>query len=327
MTQEKFERILKVIGIPVVFALTLRYLFDIDEWQSLWGIMTITFFISLPYIVGVLTIYLSNIENVKSLRYRILYPWISIFAFFAITMLFSIEGWACWTMILPIFLLFSSLGGITAGYFKIKKSKHPNNMHLSVAIILPLFLSPIEKTIEEIPGFYRAYTFIDINSTSDKIWSNVTRVNTISKEEDRGSLTNFLQIPRPVKAELDYEGVGAKREAVFEGGLIFNETVLKYDHESFMSFSIAANTYEIPSTTFDEHILIGGEFFDVLEGEYKLERKENGSYRLHLTSEFKLTTTFNFYASIWGLWIMKDIQKNILKVIKKRSEDNYSTTN
>lgn len=320
MTQEKFERILKVIGVPVVFALTLRYLFDTDEWQSLWGIMTITFFASLPYVVGVLTIYLSNLANVKSLRYRIFYPWKPILVFFAITMIFSIEGWACWTMILPIFLFFSSLGGITAGYFKIKKSKHPNNLHLSLAIILPLFIGPVEKMIGEIPGFYEAYTYIDIDSTSDKIWSNVTRVSDIAEEEDQGTLTNFLQIPRPIKAELDYEGVGAKREAIFEGGLVFDETVLKYEHESLMTFSITANTFEIPATTFDKHILIGGDFFDVLEGTYKLERKESGLYRLHLTSEFKLTTTFNFYASIWGLWIMKDIQKNILKVIKKRSE-------
>lgn len=321
MTQERFGRILKIIGIPVLVALALRYLFDIRGWETLWGLMTLTFFASLPYIVGVLTIYLSRTEKVKGLAYRIFFPWVPIFVFFIITLIFSIEGWACWAMILPIFLFFASLGGITAGHFKLRTSKQTNNLHLSLAVLLPFFVGPVEKAIGEIPGFYKAYTYVDIEASKERIWSNVTRVSEIMESEDQGQLTNFLQIPRPIEAELDYEGVGARRKAIFDGGLVFDETVLKYEHQKMMSFSIEANTYEIPSTTFDEHILIGGEFFDVLEGTYELEMLGNNKYRLHLYSEFKLTTTFNFYASIWGQWIMKDIQSNILKVIKKRSEN------
>ncbi len=321
MTMEKTIRILTVIGIPVVAGLLIRFLFDVDEWSSLWRLMTITFFVSLPYVVGALTIYLSDIDKVKGLRYRIFYPWIPIVVFFVLTLILSIEGWACWIMILPIFLFFSSLGGVTAGYFKLKKTRQTNNLHLSLAILLPFFIGPLENVIGEIPGFYKAYTFIDIEAPKDKIWSNVTSVKEIKETEDQGQLTNFLQIPRPIRAELDFEGIGAKREAIFDGGLVFDETVLKYEHERMMTFSIRPNTYEIPSTTFDEHILIGGEFFDVLEGTYELEQIGQNKYRLHLFSEFKLTTTFNFYASFWGQWIMSDIQENILKVIKKRSEN------
>ena len=142
----------------------------------------------------------------------------------------------------------------------------------------------------------------------------------IKDAEDQGTVTRFLQIPRPVRAALDFEGVGAKREAIFEGGLIFDEKVSAYEHQKSMRFSIQANTYNIPSTTFDEHVLIGGEYFDVLQGEYILEEVAPGHFRLHLQSEFKLNTTFNFYASFWGRWIMKDIQQNILDIIKSRSE-------
>lgn len=320
MTKEKIVKALKIIGIPVLFALILRFVFDIDTWDSLWELMTLTFFITLPYVVGVLTIYCSDIDKVKRLSYRILFPWISIFAFLVVTLALALEGWACWIMILPLFLIFSSLGGLTAGYFKLKKARKANTFHLSFAVLLPFVIGPIEGAMETIPALYKAATYIDIEASAGKIWSNVTRVREIETDEDRAQLTSFLQIPRPIKAELDYEGVGAKREAIFEGGLVFDETVLEYEHQKRMKFSIRPNTHEIPSTTFDDHILIGGEFFDVLEGAYELEELEAGKYRLHLYSEFKLTTTFNFYASVWGRWIMKDIQENILKVIKKRSE-------
>jgi hypothetical protein len=320
MTNQQIKTTIAAIGIPVIVALGLRYVFDVDTWDYLWGIMTLTFFIMLPYLVGALAIYLAKEQNIKSLGFRIMFPWIPIFVFCAITMALSIEGWACWIMILPIFMFFATLGGLTAGYLRLNRSRRTNNLHLSLAILLPFFLGPVEKMIGEIPGFYKAYNYIDIEASKEKIWNNVTRVKGIRKNEDQGRLTNFLQIPRPIKAELDFEGVGARREAIFDGGLIFDETVLKYEHQKLMKFSIKANTFEIPSTTFDEHILIGGEFFDVLEGTYELEELGTNRYRLHLYSTFRLTTTFNFYASIWGLWIMEDIQGNILKVIKKRSE-------
>jgi hypothetical protein len=48
----------------------------------------------------------------------------------------------------------------------------------------------------------------------------------------------------------------------------------------------------------------------------------NDTYRLHLYSHFKLSTHFNFYASWWARWIMKDIQQNILQIEKQRAEKN-----
>jgi len=316
---EKSKHWARVIGIPIMVAFAIRFLFDVNSWQGLWSVMTITFFISLPYLVGVLTIYLSNKERVESWGYSVFTPWIPIFVFLLLTMLLAIEGWACWIMILPLFLLFASLGGLTGRYFKRRKSRNSNRLHISLAVLLPFCISPIEQAIGQIPGFYKAYTFIDIEADPAIIWSNVTRVRQIEPSEDSRSLNRFLQIPRPLRAELDFEGVGAKREAIFEGGLIFDEKVISYDHLRHMKFSIRANTYNIPSTTFDEHVLIGGEFFDVLEGTYDLEKLSEGKYRLHLYSEFKMTTSFNFYASVWGKWIMEDIQQNILKVIKDRS--------
>jgi hypothetical protein len=38
---------------------------------------------------------------------------------------------------------------------------------------------------------------------------------------------------------------------------------------------------------------------------------------------FKLTTSFNFYASWWAGWIMKDVQENILQIIKERAEHTH----
>lgn len=318
MGNKSLKKILIAIGIPTAYAVFLRLFFGISTWGDLFSVMSVTFLFLSPFIVGTLTVFLSPKERAASIIYRIFAPWIPIALFFFITLALSIEGWACWLMILPAFLIAASIGGVIGGYMKTRKVN--NRLSISVLVLLPLFISPIESLIDSIPGTYEAYTCIDINAPAGKIWDNVTRVKEISEQEDNGVLNNLLGFPRPVKAELNFEGVGAYREAIFTKGLVFHETVTEYKDNEKMVFTIKAYPYEIPSTTMDEHVVIGGDYFDVLNGSYELEKIGNQKYRLHLYSHFKMNTTFNFYAGLWGKWIMKDIQNNILLVEKRRAE-------
>lgn len=319
MVNPKLLTLLKVIAIPTAYAIILRLIFGVSTWKELFFVMSLSFLFCLPTAVGALAIYFSNVEQVRKLWYRVFMPWIPVFVFLIITLAVALEGWACWLMVLPLFLIAASLGGLLGGYFKMKKQSA--NLSISVLVLLPLFMSPIEAMVGSIPGTYQAYTFIDINAPADVIWSNVTRVREINEAQDKGWLTRTLGFPRPVKAELNYEGVGAYREAIFTNGLVFHETVSEYIHQQKMVFSIKAYPHEIPSTTMDEHVVIGGAYFDVLNGTYELEKLTDTTHRLHLYSHFELNTTFNFYASWWARWIMKDIQNNILQVEKQRAEE------
>lgn len=53
-----------------------------------------------------------------------------------------------------------------------------------------------------------------------------------------------------------------------------------------MSFTIRALPHEIPLTTMDEHLVIGGKYFDVLNGTHELEQLNQQRYRLYLWSNF-----------------------------------------
>lgn len=121
MDKQKLITTLKIIAIPTIYALLLRLLFGVSTWSGLFNMMSKTFLFLLPSIIGALTVYFSSEEKVKRISYRIFTPWLPIFAFFLITLLFAIEGWPCLLMILPIFLIAASLGGLIGGYFKLKK--------------------------------------------------------------------------------------------------------------------------------------------------------------------------------------------------------------
>lgn len=307
-----------ILAIPTVYALVIRFFFGVKGWEEVFNMMSKTFLFLLPTIVGALTVYFSKIERVRKVSYRIVAPWGPIMIFFVFTLITAIEGWPCLLMILPIFLIAASIGGLLGGFLKIRQ--HDGKVYLSLICLLPFVIAPIESAMGPELREYKAYTYIDIEAPAEKIWGHVTRVSEISPEQDSGVITKLLDFPRPVKAELDFEGVGAYREAIFTNGLVFHEAVTEYEHQKLMGFTIKAHPHEIPLTTMDEHLVVGGKYFDVLNGVYELEKMEENRYRLHLYSRFKLNTTFNFYASWWALAIMKDIQNNILKVQKFRSE-------
>ncbi|NLR64492.1 hypothetical protein HGH92_09270 [Chitinophaga varians] len=308
-----------VVVIPLVFALFMYAWFN-KASDGFFVVMGLAFLVGIPLGVGVLTIYLSPREKVKSLTYRVMMPWVPLLFFFLITLLFAWEGWACWLMAAPLFMVASSIGGLSAAHYKLKDKNKQERRYVSLIVLLPLVISPIEQMIAKIPGQYKAYTYIDIHASKENIWKNVTRVGEIAATQDKGWLTRTLGFPRPIRAELNYEGVGAFRKAIFDKGLVFDEKVTAYSHQRSMSFTIHADPYNIPSTTMDEHVVIGGQYFDVLNGTYELEPLSDGTCRLHLYSHFRLNTTFNFYASWWASWIMKDIQNNILQVIRQRAE-------
>ena len=115
------KKILITIGIPTIYAIILRLAFGVKDWNALFSVMSVTFLFLLPTIVGALTVYLSDKSKVEKLSYRIFAPWIPIISFLIITISFAIEGWACWLMILPVFLVEASIGGIIGGYLKLKR--------------------------------------------------------------------------------------------------------------------------------------------------------------------------------------------------------------
>ncbi|HEV3414434.1 MAG TPA: hypothetical protein VG101_18265 [Puia sp.] len=317
---QKAKTAVIIIAFPAGYALLMRVIFGLDIIKDFVKVMSITFFLAVPFVIGFLTVIVSPRQDAAKKKYAALAPWVPIGVFFFVTVALAIEGLACWIMILPVFLAFATFGGLFARYLVIRRKKRPNNLQVSMVMLLPFVLAPCETLLPNLPARYEAYTYADIHAPAARIWANVVRVRTIPEQADHGTLTRFLGFPRPIRAELDYAGVGGSRQAIFSKDLVFKEVVLEYADQKKMRFSITANPHDIPSTTMDKHVVIGGDYFDVLDGTYQLERLNDSACRLQLYSHFTLKTTFNFYAALWARWIMKDIQNNILQVIQTRCE-------
>lgn len=282
--------------------------------------MTIAFLVFVPLAMGYLSVnrYLvaTPLEDVAWYKWLFL-PWASVLLTMLVSVLVRWEGAICLIFAGPIMLLFSLLGGIAARLTWGKMNKRSPGV-LS-AFALPLFLLVVEAHIPNPNQVRTVDTHILIHAPASVVWDNIKSVRAIETAELPHSWVGRLGFPRPVAATLSRDGVGGVRQAGFTGGLLFTETVNQWYPEHDLRFSIHANTQSIPKSTLDEHVTIGGAFFDVLDGEYQLEQQPEGIL-LHLSSAERLSTHFNPYAGIWTDAVMRSIQEQILIVIRNRCE-------
>ncbi len=307
----------------LTYALATRVIFGLDlEWidfgpaANAVSVMTFAFVFVVPFAAGFVTGYVSKTGT--PMWYYLFAPWVTILLLLFFSFIFELEGLICIVIISPAFLLMGTLGGLTA-YSVRRQSRRTNTFVLCPVVLLPFLTLPVENNIEKERETVEVRTSIMINSDEKEVWDNIVRVYEIEQQENDNTMFLMMGFPRPIKAELDKEGIGGVRIAEFDRGLYFTETVTQWDPMKSFTFSIEADPNSIPLTALDEHVTVGSEYFDVLEGKYELE-PVNGGVMLHLSSKFTMSTSFNFYSRIWCEAIMADIQDNILNVIKRRCE-------
>jgi hypothetical protein len=210
------------------------------------------------------------------------------------------------------------MGGLIAGVWG--RLRKPSNLTLTCVAILPFLLAPVEAHLTAPSSTRTVANEIRIHALPQTIWQNIERVPTIAPSELGTTWTHRIGFPRPIEATLSYEGIGGVRHASFERGLLFIETITAWEPQRRIAFTIKADSAHIPTTTLDEHVTIGGRYFDVLDGEYTLEPLANGDTMLHLVSHQRLSTDFNGYAGLWTDAVMQNLQNSILEVIQHRCE-------
>jgi hypothetical protein len=284
---------------------------------ALWT-MSLGFLALVPLAMGYVTVdrYLRRASAEVSWYEWLFLPWLSVLITMAVSVAVKWEGAICLIFAAPIMLIFSLIGGALARVSSKRIRSVPGQLS---AVAFPLIVILIESNFAAPIQIRTVETDVLIHAPAAVVWSNIKSVPTINSSELPRSWVTRIGFPKPVSATLSHDGVGGVRDATFTGGLVFTETIHQWEPESDLKFSIHANTDSIPSTTLDEHVSIGGAFFDVLDGEYRLEQRPDGVL-LRLTSHERLSTHLNPYAGMWTDAVMRSIQSQILVVIRKRCE-------
>lgn len=317
-----------VVGIVsgLAYGLVARLLFGAQttarNGNTALAVMSMAFVFLVPLVVGFLTIYPSAEarEREPSWGFALVAPWATALLTLGAALATRFEGMICIIMLLPAFLGMASVGGVLA--MALRRAVDARRVRVRVVafgsvLLLPYLAAPVERAAGPEREMRVVERTVRIHATPAQVWRNIERVPRIRPEEYRTSFVHRMGFPRPLEATLSHPGVGGVRKASFERGVVFTETVTMWQPDRTLSFTIRADP--VPTTTLDEHVTVGGEFFDVLDGTYVIEPVDDGVV-LHLASTHRLSTDFNPYAALWTDFVMRQIQDNILQVVKARSE-------
>ncbi|GAB2771529.1 hypothetical protein HNQ93_000636 [Hymenobacter luteus] len=300
-------------------ALLGRFVFASDALDDAGGLLMLCFLLLVPMALGATTAHFIPPTATKTWS-LVLGPVVTVMLFLVTALLFHLEGMICVLVISPLFLFTSWLGAFLYTTLTKGRSNDQNTYVVAAFALLPFLLAPLEGLLTAPHDFRRVENTIVIQAPPAVVWQHIIRVPPIQAQDLGPSLVDDFGFPRPVEATLSHEGVGGVRRATFERGVEFIETIDLWEPQRRLSFSIVPNTATIPPTTFDEHVTVGGRFFDVLRGTYQLEPAGPGRTRLILYSQQRLSTRLNPYAGLWTDYVMSEIQRRILTVIRQRCE-------
>lgn len=280
--------------------------------------VSIAYIFILPLMLGAIPVLFSTKEQLQSYKTYLLLPWGITLTFFFLALALKFEGMICLTIIVAPFLALGTLGAFIFRLIKLKREGSGTKLYVSLAA--PLLFLLIETTVQPTTQIHTVTTHIEIEADNQNVWEHVKNVRNIQSNEIETHFVHVIGIPKPLNGELDKEQVGGVRKITWEKGIKFEEKIKSWNEGNGFAYDISVDPNSIPPTTLDEHVMIGGRYFDVLEGSYKIDSLSPKKSLVTLTCTYRVTTNLNFYSKLWADFILDDFNEMILEVIKKRSE-------
>ncbi len=320
MRKSRFKTLLLGLTAGVVYAFLVSIL--VTHFHEN---VSIAYIFVLPLILGAIPVLFSTKEQLKSYKLYLILPWGITLTFFFLSWAFNFEGMICLTIIIAPFLIVGTLGALIYRLIKLKNEGKGTKLYISLA--LPLVFLSIEHNIQPTDQIHTVQTTIEIEANQTATWDNLKNVKDIQPHEIETHFIHLIGIPKPISGVLDKEGVGGIRHITWEKGIKFEEHITNWDENNGFAYDINVDPTSIPPTTLDEHVMIGGKYFDVLKGSYKIDSVNETKCMVTLTCTYRVTTNLNFYSKLWADFILNDFNEMILEVIKKRSEANPISSN
>lgn len=304
------------IGLATVYGLVLYALASLLDARESGG----SPFISLSFLFGVPlfapTIAIRLIDPAGALS-KAGHGWIGFGVFVALmAAALAVDGLGvCLVMVSPIYLVISVLSAKATG----DTMRGRSTLQVQALLALPLLLLPVEGAVLPPVESVSEATSIIIAAPPERVWAQLVEVRDIAPAEQVTTFAqDFVGVPKPVDARLIGRGVGAVRHVRWGRGINFEERVTDWQPGRRLAWRFAFNPGSF-GAAIDGHIDPDSDYLKVESGSYTLAPVAGGT-KLTLRTNYRLATRLNWYCIAWGRVLIGDFHRNVLHVIRDRSE-------
>ena len=297
-----FRRQMVIVGVVnIVAGLFSLGLFMLHKYEILknGNNFILSYTVILPLLIGFITGYILKKEG-RDILFLSLY---NTLAALLINGAVLQEGFICLLIISPLILGMILLGCLIGYYIANRGS---NNLKISFgilifSIVLVDFILPNNEELS-------VQDEVIINAPPEKVWEYIIEY---PKNEEKSDYWLFqIGLPHPIQSRAAEHKVGAKRECVFAGDLVFEEKITKIVPNKELVFEV---------TKQPEHPEIMGHL-DLKYGQFILEELPGGKTKLVGISGYYLYVRPTLYFDLWATSIIRNVHLKVMNNIKNLSE-------
>ncbi|MCD9085476.1 hypothetical protein [Stenotrophomonas sp. SY1] len=307
--------------IGAALGVALRLLFGMLP-RDMQGPMSLAFLVGTPLAVGAITI-VGTPRQQRTWSYLIFAPWLAMLLMLLGCALAMLEGSICLALMAPLFFACASVGGLIMG--AILHFREAGAAHVSAIAALPLLMLLAEMHMPLVDRDMELRRELVVDATPETIWQQIHSARAIQPQELPLSLTHLIGVPKPLEGINVQTEDGEVRFSRWERGVHFRAHVTHSEANRSVSWRYMFDPDSFPTGSMDEHVAIGGRYFDLRDTTFKLTPIGVGQTHLQIVAHYRLSTTINAYAVPVSRVLGNDFLDTILSLYKRRSESMEKT--
>jgi hypothetical protein len=276
-----------------------------------------SFVFLVPLAVGAITVFIAEHERRRSWAY---YAYAGLLAnVFVVlgTLLILYEGLICAVVIVPLLSVIGMVGGLVMGAV-CRMTNWPKQITYCVAV-LPLLVGSVEPTDHLPVRIQTIERTLSIAAPREVVWARLFDVHDIRPEEYERSIAHRIGVPWPVAARGDAAKTPGVRHIAMGKQVHFDQIEIERREFELVRWRQQFYPDSFPPKAFDQHVVLGGDYFDVEEVAYALaahgERTE-----LTIRMQYRVSTRFNWYADAVARVVLGNLEETLLNIYRKRAE-------
>ncbi|MFZ6657134.1 SRPBCC domain-containing protein [Undibacterium sp. TJN19] len=285
--------------------------------EAAYAAMAGTFVLLVPMAVGATTVFVAECQKRRSWSFYIAAPIIANFLFVLGTMAIFIEGAICAIIIIPLFAVAGAAGGLLMGF--ICRTTNWPKQALGSFVLLPLLLGAAPASEPDLQRVAVLERSIKIQATPEQIWHQLHHADNIRPDEVGQAWMYRIGVPLPVAGITRASPAGLVRSIKMNKSIHFDQVSSDWAENQYVVWRYHFYADSFPPDALDDHVMIGGRYFDILDTTYSLKPQNAQITELKIQMRYRVSTEFNWYADMVASLLIHNFEEVILNFYQKRA--------
>ncbi len=280
--------------------------------------MSGAFIYLVPVVVSAVTVYLAETTQRRSWAYYFVAGATANLFFVLGTLLIMIEGLVCAIIILPLFMLQGGVVGLLMGAL-CRWAKWPPQAVGGFAA-LPILLAGLVPHAPAEPVISTLERTLPVAAAPAQIWQQLMNTPNIQPGEVGAAWLYKIGVPLPESGVTRTTAEGLVRSVVMGKAIHFEQTSADWRENQHVRWAYRFAKDSFPPDSLDDHVMIGGRYFDIIDTTYTLTPLDTATTELRVQFRYRVSTDFNWYSGAVARLLIGNFEEVILGFYRQRAE-------